>query len=217
MAKTTTSLISEELADWFHSNPPVRVPWLSAQTRWQVIQAELLLGRASADIIARAWRSLKSIATPSETIVNEGFILMLARHWDREIRADQLMECARWFENNLASLSTEASAQELMTAPWVTSAIADIACRIVPGDTEDPVLAGYGVLRIAARFQGEIVDRQNRFSDGRLALAWMIGAGECSHEAHLALIELANGVCGPRDATVRRVSVGAVVRGSGDT
>ena len=74
---------------------------------------------------------------------------------------------------------------------------ADLACRVVPGDAEDPVLAGFGVLRVAARFQGEIVDRRNRMSDGRLAIARMIGGDECSHEAHLALIELANGICGP--------------------
>ena len=63
---------------------------------------------------------------------------------------------------------------------------------------EDPVIAGFGVLRVAARFQGIAVDRQNKLSDGRLALARMIGGDDTSHEAHLALIELANGICGPQ-------------------
>lgn len=84
---------------------------------------------------------------------------------------------------------------ELAKAPNVSSAIADLACRIVPGDTEDPVLAGYGVLRVAARFKGDPVDRHNRLSDGRLAIARMIGGDENSHQAHLALIELANRIC----------------------
>lgn len=196
-AQVSTHLISDELADWLDANPPVRIPWLAAATRWQVIQAELLLGRAGSDLISRAWRSIRTLETPGDTVENEDLLRALGRRWDRETRVDQLIECARWFASNPSALSPSASADELAEAPWVTPAVADIACRVVPGDSEDPVLAGYGVLRVAARFQGEMVDRQNRLSDGRLAIARMIGAGERSHEAHLALVELANGICAP--------------------
>ncbi|MES4792818.1 MAG: hypothetical protein C4321_07350, partial [Chloroflexota bacterium] len=82
-------------------------------------------------------------------------------------------------------------------APHVGRAVAELACRVVPGDGEDSVLAGYGVLRVAARFWGDPVDRQNRLSAGRLAVARLVGGGETSHAAHLALIELANGLCRP--------------------
>jgi DNA (cytosine-5)-methyltransferase 1 len=125
----------------------------------------------------------------------------LARQWQREQRCDQLAETADWFVHHPEALSASATAPDLAGAPHVTAAIADLSCRVVPGDTEDPVLAGYGVLRVAARFQGVSVDRQNRLSDGRIAIARMVGGDDSSHEANLALIELANGLCGPTAPT----------------
>ena len=62
-------------------------------------------------------------------------------------------------------------------------AVADLAVLAVPAgidddDSEEPVLAARGVLRVAARFTGEpTLERRNRMSDGRLAVARMIGYG----------------------------------------
>ena len=54
------------------------------------------------------------------------------------------------------------------------------------------------MLRVAARFTGEeTFERKNRMSDGRLAVARMIGYGDNAREAHLGLIELAAAVCRP--------------------
>jgi DNA (cytosine-5)-methyltransferase 1 len=65
-------------------------------------------------------------------------------------------------------------------------------------DAEEPVLSGRGVLRVAARFTGEqTLERKNRMSDGRLAVARMIGYGDNSRDAHLGLIELAAALCRP--------------------
>jgi DNA (cytosine-5)-methyltransferase 1 len=124
-------------------------------------------------------------------------IALASRQWGRRDRVELLRECAEWFVEHPDHLLTSATADDLVAAPHVTRAIADLATRVHPGETEDPVLANYGVLRVAARFQGVDVDRQNKLSDGRLALARMIGGDDQSHEAHLALIELANGICGP--------------------
>ena len=82
-------------------------------------------------------------------------------------------------------------------------AAADLAVLAVPSgtdddDSEEPVLAGRGVLRVAARFTGEeTLERKNRMSDGRLAIARMIGYGDDARDAHLGLIELAAAVCRP--------------------
>jgi DNA (cytosine-5)-methyltransferase 1 len=140
---------------------------------------------------------MRSIRSPEATLAALPVLRRLARQWQRESRCEQLAETASWFVDHPEALSSTAAASDLAAAPHVTSAIADLACRVVPGDTEDPVLAGYGVLRVAARFQGVSVDRQNRLSDGRLAIARMVGGDDSSHEAHLALIELGNGLCGP--------------------
>lgn len=196
-ASYSTSLVAEELAEWFKENPPMRVPWLAAETRWQVVQGELLWGRIAEDHVLRAWTAIRGLRDPAATLDALPMLRILARQWQREPRCDQVEQAASWFMEHPEGLSSAASAQDLAAAPHVSSAIADLACRVVPGDTEDPVLAGYGVLRVAARFQGVAVDRQNRQSDGRLAIARMVGGEDSSHEAHLALVELANGVCGP--------------------
>ncbi len=198
VSRASTGLIAEELAGWFGENPPLRVPWLTARNRWLVIQAELLWSRIGSDRSVRAWSSVRMLDTPAKTLTAIPILRKLAERWQRESRCAELSECAEWFVANPEALDSSATAADLARAPHVTAAIADLACRVVPGDSEDPVLAGYGVLRVAARFQGASVDRQNRMSDGRLAIARMIGGDETSHEAHLALIELANGICGPQ-------------------
>ena len=59
-------------------------------------------------------------------------------------------------------------------------------------------MAARGVLRVASRFTGEeTLERKNRMSDGRLAVARMIGYGDNARDAHLGLIELAAAVCRP--------------------
>jgi DNA (cytosine-5)-methyltransferase 1 len=51
---------------------------------------------------------------------------------------------------------------------------------------------------VAARFVGEpTLARRNTMSDGRLAIARMIGDGSDARDAHLGLIELAAAVCRP--------------------
>jgi DNA (cytosine-5)-methyltransferase 1 len=193
----STGLVAEELARWFDEHPPVHVPWLSATKRWLVIQAEILWSRIAHEYVTMAWTAVRGLETPDATLRAMPLLRRLAQQWQREQRCDQLAEAARWFLQHQDALSASATIGELAAAPHVTTGIADLACRVVPGDNEDPVLAGYGVLRVAARFQGESVDRQNRLSDGRLAIARMVGGDDSSHNAQLALIELANGICGP--------------------
>jgi DNA (cytosine-5)-methyltransferase 1 len=156
-----------------------------------------LWARIAEEHSLRAWAATRSLRSPEATLAALPVLRRLARQWQREARCDQLAEAAEWFRQHPQALSDSATAAELAAAPHVSSSIADLACRVVPGDSEDPILVGYGVLRVAARFQGEAVDRQNKMSDGRLAVARMVGGDDSSHEAHLALIELANGLCGP--------------------
>jgi DNA (cytosine-5)-methyltransferase 1 len=196
-ARYTTHLVAEELSHWIDGRAPTSIPWLSAHNRWLVIQSEILWSRLADDQVRRAWTAVRTLDSPEKTTAAMGLLLRLATQFDRAARCHQLAETAAWFSEQPDALSPDAPASDLVAAPHVTKATADLACRVVPGETEDPVVAGFGVLRVAARFQGAMVDRQNKLSDGRLALARMIGGDESSHAAHLALIELANGICGP--------------------
>jgi DNA (cytosine-5)-methyltransferase 1 len=98
--------------------------------------------------------------------------------------------------------------------PGLPESIADLATLVVPviraqpeGLSEvaapssitsgEPVLATKGVLRVASRFTGDPVDRRNRLTDGRMAVARMVGGGANARAAHLGLIELAAAVCRP--------------------
>ncbi|MDP1820898.1 MAG: DNA (cytosine-5-)-methyltransferase [Acidimicrobiales bacterium] len=197
-AEHTTKDVAERLANWFSEAPPVHVPWLATDSRWVAIQGELLWSRIADEHLGQAWGAIRTLLTPDDTLRALPLLRRVASAWKRDARCDQLLEAAEWFKGNPDVLAASASASDLAKAPHVTGSIADFACRVVPGETEDPVLAGYGVLRVAARFQGDAVDRQNKLTDGRLAIARMIGADERSHEAHLALIELANGLCSPQ-------------------
>ena len=93
--------------------------------------------------------------------------------------------------------------------------MADLAVLAVATGTEDaseePVLAGRGVLRVVARFTGEQVDRRNRLTDGRLGVARMIGNGSDARKAHLGLIELAAAVCRPAEPACVKCPLGGAV------
>ena len=194
----STRRVSRALSEWFEATEPVRVPWLAATTRWQVIQAELLWSRLPDAAVVPAWRTVRALPTPEETLSALDALTAAAKGRGRAHRIPAVREAALWYIENPGALNPGSVATELAAAPNVTQAIADLAVRVVPGENEDPVLVGYGVLRLVARFHDEDVDQKNRMSDGRIAMMRMIGGGETSHAAHLALIELANGVCGPQ-------------------
>ena len=61
------------------------------------------------------------------------------------------------------------------------------------------VLVTKGVLRVASRFHGNDADKRNIQTDGRIAVANMIGFGDQSRSAHLGLIALAAEVCLPEN------------------
>lgn len=195
--QSSTKALSEGLAAWFQAEGARRLPWLGAETRWQVVAAEILWGRVSDDLVGQAWAAIGKHRTPAETLSAAQVLRRLARAFNREHRWNQLEEAALWFGEHPEHLSPDTPASDLAAGPHVTRAIADLASVVVPGNTDAPVLVTYGVARVAARFNGEPVDRVNRLSDGRLAVARLVGAEDWSREAHLALIELANGCCAP--------------------
>jgi DNA (cytosine-5)-methyltransferase 1 len=127
----------------------------------------------------------------------------LARTVDRVARGKRLIEMAKRLASTPEVLDSD---RDIHTALDGAEAVADLAVLAVPSnadddDAEEPVLSGRGVLRVAARFTGEaMLERKNRMSDGRLAVARMIGYGATARDAHLGLIELAATVCRPESA-----------------
>jgi DNA (cytosine-5)-methyltransferase 1 len=190
----------KELAHWFRGRPDLTMPWLRASTRWQVISAEMLLERLGGQQLQWMWRAVEKCAKPADTIANKDALIDIAKGVGREHRVERVLETAARVIDSPDNLDNDKAIRTMLRG---AEAIADLAVLAVPSSTDDdnaeePVLATRGVLRVAARFTGEVtLQRKNTMSDGRLAVARMIGYGESARDAHLGLIELAVGVCRP--------------------
>lgn len=195
-AGMSSSKIAESLADWFDRTGALTTPWLKAQTRWQVVVAALLLGRAGTTQVRDAWPIIRRWQGPEDTIREASILRSLGGVLGRAARASQIMELAR----GLVQDSTALHDDERITAiKGLSRNDAELSVLAVApsdeADGEQPIIAGSAALRVAARFIGLPVDRQNRLTDGRMALARMVGNGESARSAQLAIIEIANSLC----------------------
>lgn len=204
-----TQTIASALARWYRELDQPSVFWLRTNNRWRVIAAELLFERLPSDVVRRVWPVIAGWDEPRDTVTAEEGFLNIAKSIDREARAMRLLKFAEELQDAPERLADD---QEIRRALHGNEAIADLAVLAVPvdqpatssvdgvaeeGASEEPVIASRGVLRVAARFSGEQVDRRNRMSDGRLAVARMIGYGSEARDAHLGLVELAASLCRP--------------------
>ena len=193
----------QALAHWFREQArqsKLTVPWLRTDTRWQVISAEILFERLSGQQLQSLWPLVKRWEKPVDTLAATYELTEILRWLDRDNRAERLLEIAARVADTPQELDNDTTIRTLLQG---AEAVADLAVLAVPSSTDDddaeePVLAARGVLRVAARFTAEeTLGRKNRMTDGRLAVARMIGFGETARDAHLGLLELAAGICRP--------------------
>ncbi|MGV0656741.1 DNA (cytosine-5-)-methyltransferase [Mycolicibacterium thermoresistibile] len=209
-AGISTKQTAELLANWWlDEDREVALPWLRSSSRWLVIAGEEMLDRASRMLVREVWKLLQRYDKPwkLKPAQQKRFaenLIFLTENTGREHRAERVLGYADHLRKNPDVL--DGSADDIRGALGVSESIADLAVLAVPrqalGDTEagpeEPVLVTKGVLRVASRFQdNRDVERRNRMTDGRLAIARMIGMGEHSRAAHLGLIELGNLWCRP--------------------
>jgi DNA (cytosine-5)-methyltransferase 1 len=197
-AKASTTHIADQLASWYLSVPQRVLPWLRADSRWQVICAEMLLDRLSLPQVRPLWPLLARWAQPSDTLDAERETREIASWIGRDSRAIKILQLARYLKQRPGQLDDD---EAIRRVPSLSQTIADLAVLAVPrggeDESEEPVVIGRGVLRVVARYMGAVVDRRNRLTDGRLATARMIGNGSNARHAHLGLIELAASICRP--------------------
>ena len=181
-----------ELADWFRKRPTLSIPWLRGN-RWQVVEAGVLLDRLTQSLREPAWSVLEhAMRTPSETVANSDVLAAVGRLIGRPAKADLVAALAR-----VVAEDPDIPDDELAKLPGVNQTVAALAVLVDGRSGEEPVITGAGVARVAARLTGTSVDLHNKLTDGRLAIARLIGNGETSREAQLALIELAAAICLP--------------------
>ncbi len=202
---------ANKLAKWIRriDDDDLTVPWLRASSRWLFVAAEVLLDRAPPGIIRLLWSKLL-VRRPNPAAMRREQLNEFAEHLrdmadgvGRRDRAEKVLAIAECLSADPTAL--DGSVDEIKKGLALNDAVADLAVLAVSdvsagpdgGDREEPVLVTKGVLRVARRFQANTADRKNRLTDGRLAVARMIGFGTDAREAQLGLIELAAGVCRP--------------------
>lgn len=199
-----THQLSGRLAAWYDDLKTTRLPWLSSGSAWNVLLAETLLDRADPARISAVWPLIRSLSTPEDAMRSSSALLRLGDLTGRRIKMEGVLE--------LAKKAIEAKARDtdiwLMEQSAVGTALRELMMLVVHKDEglvdAEPVLATKGVLRPVARYWGTDVDKVNTRTDGRLSVARMVGTEPTSQKAHLALIEIAQGVCSPeRPACLR--------------
>lgn len=213
-AGQSTRECAQMLASWMVKSKHVRaLPWLQRKagrlpSRWSVIAAEELLDRAPKPLMRRAWKILQDNDNPwtlpaSKQRQLDEHLEFVVENTGREGRLQRMLTLRDQIAKSPRVL--EGAADDLRSALDIAESTADLAVLAAPTDApdisgagpEEPVLVTKGVLRVASRFQNNDVDRKNRLTDGRLAVARMVGFGTYSRDAHLGLIELANSRCRP--------------------
>ncbi len=210
-ATISTQATAATLATWFTARRSdtrrMALPWLAARSRWQVACAEILLDRVETEQLRLLWPLLERWTDPAATLTHAAAVTGIGEVMHRQRRVAQLLTLARWFIDHPDELDHP---DPKATVPGLPESVADLTRLVVPITapldeqagpdvvvSDEPVLATKGVLRVAGRFTGDPVDTRNRLTDGRLAVARMIGGGAEARSAHLGLIELAAAVCRP--------------------
>ncbi len=202
--------VAQTLSSWFTQRSPdhryLAVPWTVSDNRWQVLCGEILLDRAEPITTRLLWPLIRTWDSPAATLSQADAVLGIGASANRRNRADQILKLAEWFVERPDELRRpEINHSEV---PGLAESVSDLvtlaveSVRAADGETitsAEPVLVTKGVLRVASRFTGEPVNRRNRLTDGRLAIARMVGGGPNARQAHLGLIELAAAVCRPVD------------------
>lgn len=210
-AGPSTRESAQTLADWMGNPGHVRaLPWLEwtagePPSRWLILAAEELLDRAPVSLTRQGWKLLRETDRPwrlsaSKREKFDEYLRFVIDGTGREQRLEKVLALRDRAGETPQVL--EGSADQLKSELGLAESVADLAVLASPIDkfdtgAEEPVLVTKGVLRVASRFQENAVDRKNRLTDGRLAIARMIGFGAYSRAAHLGLIELANSLCRP--------------------
>jgi DNA (cytosine-5)-methyltransferase 1 len=216
---STTDGLRNLLADWLagrHAAGEIGTPWYgiavpdllagrtpSPNLRWLVLVSEMLFDRVGLDsgFRRRIWPHVEDVLGSPETTVREKVLLRQIAHGvRREKRVGEILEAASHVALEPSDLETAAG---LARIPGVGTTLAATVARICPGPNDDSIHVNDGLLRVVARHGDSDVDRRNKNSWGRLALARMVGVDSGNRAgkrldaalAHLALFELASHVC----------------------
>lgn len=216
----TTRHVQQQLADWIveRSNEGrTAIPWMAepvkalttgapvtSEMRWLALVGEILLGRSQPDSPkVGSWPGFADAVRDPKEVANSELLRLLAiGSPGQQNRTDRIVTLAKAVVAEGGDLTNNRILAEL---PEVGETLSQTVARMAPDQETDPIGGGNAVLRVAARFNGRGVDRRNVRTDGRMAVARMIGVddegGEQPAEANraalafMALIEISRCLC----------------------
>ena len=193
--RPTSEELGERLADWFDTKSQCGAPWFHSGSEWSVLLAEMLMDRLSPILTASAWPILAQFDTPARVLADRARMVEILRIMGRQRRATHVWEVAEALSGAAQELP-ERVLNRLVKQGHLRQASVDLAMLASEGG-EEPVVVTSGALRVANRFSDNAMGRKNQRSDGRIAIARMIGFGPRARQAQLALLELGATVCTP--------------------
>lgn len=197
--KLRTIEVADRMVEWFEQRASLALPWLDAPTTWSALAGQILLGRARSDAMSAAWSTMEKLDSPRRTIEHRDQLIAAAGTSGRVNRVDSVLEAAAWFEDHPDALTTTAGMQK---APHVGPHIAEVAALTDLSIEPMPTIVNSGTLRVAGRVLGlDVAGRRSR-SDGRLAVARLIGGSrhQIRDESRMAMagvLELSASLCRP--------------------
>jgi DNA (cytosine-5)-methyltransferase 1 len=203
-AGLSTRQTSAKLARWFSEQSSIEaMPWLKAKNRWKFALGELLLDRATPTVINAVWpvidtaqHDVSASDPPGQDAVDLLDELMSGVGRGQRISAvRQLVDQMNAAPTALWQPTIDRAALSALPAALCDLVELALPLTVDGKESEEPVLITKGVLRVASRFQGTDADKRNVQSDGRIAVAGMIGFGDHSRSAHLGLVALAAETC----------------------
>ena len=203
--KRSSREISKSLGRWFHdraSNQRV-LPWLWTDDRWKAAVGEIVLSRMKKTLVDQLWPVINNMPAatadnPAAADTTVAVLTDMLTGIGQQNRAKKLREFHE--QTSSAPKSFWALKIDRTVIKAVGKADAEMIDLIAPhrehGDkSEEPVLTTRGVLRVTSRYKSISMERRNQLTDGRIAVARMLGLGPDSREAHLGLIEVAQAHC----------------------
>ena len=184
------------LATWFREPRRTAMPWLAAASRWHLLVGETFLDRTSPMTARSVWPLIEKWRTPDELLDHQDGLEEISTWIGRESQAKDLEALAQAIAAGESENVSDVELAALVSQGLVRRTSAELA-MIAFSEGEEPVVATAGALRVAARFSANPLGRMNRNTDGRIAVARLLGYGTDSRAAHLGLVELGSTVCTP--------------------
>lgn len=190
-APTEMDSVAQRLIVWWYGMSRPSRPWLLERRALPAVLGEMLLTRVSLAAADAAWSRIRHLATAADALASSDLIEDAALVAGRTARVPSVQAALERIVEHPDDLTTS---EGLRRVPGLSAA--SVAMVTLAALEENPVVVAAPALRAAGRFFG-IDAARNKQTDGRMAIARLVGGRRGANATHLALVELGATVCLP--------------------